>query len=63
MKKEVVDKVKALCCARSEHQFEERKKELDKLLKTEAKTWLEEQMQHKSKWALAFDGGDLGTTS
>jgi len=50
LKKEVVDKVKALYCARSEHQFEERKKELDKLLKTEAKTWLEEQMQHKSKW-------------
>ena len=34
-----------------------REKEVGKLLNTEAKAWLEEQMQHKSKWALAYDEG------
>jgi hypothetical protein len=49
--------VKSLCCARTEHGFDERKKELDKHLNTQAKAWLEEHMQHKSKWALAFHAG------
>ena len=40
-KKEVCDKIKALCCVRTEHQFEETKKELDKMLNREGKAWLE----------------------
>jgi len=40
-KKEVCDKVKALCCARIEHHFEETKKELDKMVNTAGKEWLE----------------------
>jgi hypothetical protein len=34
-KKKVCDKVKALCCVRTEHQFKESKRELDKMLNKE----------------------------
>ena len=40
-KKEVCDKVKALCCVRIEHQFKETKRELDKMLNEAGKAWLE----------------------
>jgi len=40
-KKEVCDKVKALCCVRTKHDFEETKKELDKMVNTAGKEWLE----------------------
>jgi len=36
-KKEVCDKVKALCCVRTEHQFKETKKELDKMINESGK--------------------------
>lgn len=66
-KKEVLDKLKALCMSRSEHQFDETKKELDKLLKKESKLWIDEQMKNKSMLALAFDKGgceyDIMTTN
>ena len=44
-KQEVCDKVKALCCVRTEHQFKETKRELDKMLNEAGKTWLEVQME------------------
>ena len=66
-KKEVSNKVKALCCVRIEHQFKETKKELDKMLNRERKAWLEGQMVDKPKWALAYDEGgfryDIMTTN
>jgi hypothetical protein len=56
-KREVCDKVKKLCCVRTMHEFEETKAELDKMMKREAKEWLDEQMAEKDKWALAYDEG------
>jgi hypothetical protein len=56
-KKEVSDMVKALCCKRTKHDFEETKKELKKVLNREGKAWLDRQMEHKTKWALAYDEG------
>jgi hypothetical protein len=44
-KKEVCDKVKALCCVHTEHQFKETMRELDKMLNQVDKAWLEEQME------------------
>ena len=40
-RKEVCDKVKALCCVRTEHQFKEIKRELDKMVNKAGKAWLE----------------------
>ena len=40
-KQEVYDKVKALCCVRTEHQFKETKRELDKIVNATGKAWLE----------------------
>jgi hypothetical protein len=56
-KKEVSDMVKALCCVRTEYQFKEKMRELDKVLNQAAKTWLQDQMEQKEKWALAYDEG------
>lgn len=47
---EVLDKLMELSMSRSEHQFDETRKELDKLLKMESKLWIGEQMKNKSKW-------------
>jgi len=41
MKKEVCDKVKALCCVCTEHQFKEIKRELDKMVNEAGKAWFE----------------------
>jgi len=49
--------VKSLCSARTEKHFKETEKELDKMLNKESKVWLEQQMDEKSKWALAYDEG------
>jgi hypothetical protein len=56
-KKEVSDMVKALCCVRTEYQFEEKMRELDKVMNKAVKTWLHDQMKQKEKWALAYDEG------
>nr|XP_034604918.1 uncharacterized protein LOC117864969 [Setaria viridis] len=56
-KKEVCDKVKALCCVHIEHHFKEIKRELDKMVNEACKAWFEAQMEHKAKWALAYDEG------
>jgi transposase-like protein len=56
-KKEVSNMVKALCCVRTECQFKEKMRELDKVMKQDAKTWLQDQMEQKEKWALAYDEG------
>jgi hypothetical protein len=54
-RKEVSDMVKALCCVRTEYQFKEKIRELDKVMNQAAKTLLQEQMEQKEKWALAYD--------
>ena len=40
-KQEVCDKVKAICCVRTEHQFKETKRELDEMVNEAGKAWLE----------------------
>jgi hypothetical protein len=57
--KEVCDKVKALCCVRTEHHFKETIRELNKMLNQADKAWLEEQMEQKAKWTLAYDEGSF----
>jgi hypothetical protein len=44
-KKEVCDKVKALYCVHTEHQFKETKREPDKMMNEAGKAWLEAQME------------------
>ena len=44
-KQEVCDKVKALCCVHTEHQFKETKSELDKMVNAAGKAWLEAHME------------------
>jgi hypothetical protein len=58
-KKEICDKVKALCCVCIEHQFKEIMRELDKMLNEAGKAWLDRQMEQKAKWALAYEEGGL----
>ena len=62
-KQEVCDKVKALYCVRTEHQFKETKRELDKMVNAAGKAWLEAQMEQKAQWALAYDKGVSGMAS
>ena len=62
-KHEVCDKVKALCCVRTEHQFKKIKRELDKMINAAGKAWLEAQMEQKAQWALAYDDGVSGMAS
>jgi hypothetical protein len=40
-----------------EHEFKETKRELDKVMNQADKAWLDEQMEHKAMWALAYDEG------
>ena len=49
--------MKILCCVREEKEFEEKLKDLEKILNDRAKEWLKGEMADKSKWALAFDEG------
>jgi hypothetical protein len=56
-KKEVSDMVKALCCIRTKYQFKEKIRELDKVMNQAGKTWLQDQMEQKEKWALTYDEG------
>ena len=49
--------MKILCCVREEKEFEEKLKDLEKILNDRAKEWLKGEMADKSKWALAFDKG------
>jgi hypothetical protein len=59
--------VKELCCKRTEHEFKETGRELDKVMNQDSKAWLDEQMKHKDKWALEYDEGgymyDIMTTN
>jgi hypothetical protein len=41
-----------LCKVKEEKKFEARLKELEKVLNDDAKAWLLEQLQEKSKWLL-----------
>jgi hypothetical protein len=58
-KKEVVQKLKSLCGCQTKEKFEETLAELQKVLNARAKTWLEDQMPQRDKWALAFDAKGL----
>jgi hypothetical protein len=58
-KKEVVKKLKSLCGCQTKNKFEETLGELQKVLNGRAKSWLEDQMPQREKWALAFDVGGL----
>jgi hypothetical protein len=58
-KKEVVKKLKSLCGCQTKDKFEEMLGELQKVLNGRAKSWLEDQMPQREKWALAFDAGGL----
>ena len=49
--------MKILCCVREEKEFEEKLKDLEKILNDRGKEWLKAEMPNKSKWALAFDEG------
>ena len=56
-KKEVADKLKELCNKCTEHEFKETMAELQKMLNRAGKAWLDQQMENKAKWALAYDEG------
>lgn len=56
-KKEVIEKLKALCGAHTEKDFDDKLKALLPDLNHDAKEWLEGEMGDKDKWALAFDEG------
>jgi len=56
-KKEATDKLKELCNKHMEHEFKETMVELDKMLNQAGKAWLDQQMENKVKWALAYDEG------
>jgi hypothetical protein len=58
-KKEVVKKLKSLCGCQTKDKFEEMLGELQKVLNARAKSWLEDQMPQREKWAFAFDDGGL----
>ena len=51
--------MKSLCGCRTKEKFEETLAELHKVLNARAKSWLEDQMPQRDKWALAFDAGGL----
>ena len=54
-----MQKLKSLCGCRTKEKFEEMLVELQKVLNARAKSWLEDQMPQRDKWALAFDVGGL----
>jgi hypothetical protein len=58
-KKEVVKKLKSLCGCRTKEKFEEMLADLQKVLNGRAKSWLEDQMPQRDKWALAFNVSGL----
>jgi transposase-like protein len=58
-KKEVVQKLKSLCGCQTKEKFKETLAELQKVLNARAKTWLEDHMPQRDKWALAFDAKGL----
>jgi hypothetical protein len=49
--------VKLLCYVRTEHEFKEKLRELEKVLNEAGGAWLGRQLEHKEKWALAYDEG------
>ena len=55
--KEVIGKLKVLCSVRTVQAFEEKHEDLVKDLNERAKEWLDNEMEDKNKWALAFDEG------
>ena len=51
--------MKSLCGCRTKEKFKEMLAELQKVLNAWAKSWLEDQMPEREKWALAFDAKGL----
>jgi S-adenosylmethionine synthetase len=58
-KKEVVKMLKSLCACRTKEKFEDTLAELQKVLNATAKSWLQDQMPQRDKWALAFNVSGL----
>jgi hypothetical protein len=54
-----VKKLKSLCGCQTKEEFEETLAELQNVLNGRAKSWLEDQMPQRDKWALSFDVGGL----
>jgi hypothetical protein len=54
-KKKVVQKLKSLCGCRTKKKFKETLAELQKVLNDREKSWLEDQMPQRDKWALEFN--------
>jgi len=53
----VKGRLKLLCAAKAERTFDLRFRKLKELMNEDATEWLEQHMDNKSKWALAFDDG------
>ena len=51
--------MKSLCGCRTKEKFKDMLAELQKVLNARAKSWLEDHMPQRDKWALAFDAGGL----
>ena len=47
--------MKSLCGCQTKEKFEETLAELQNVMNARAKSWLEDQMPQRDKWALAFD--------
>ena len=51
--------MKSLCGCQTKEKFEETLAELQKVLNARVKSWFEDQMPQRDKWALAFNAGGL----
>jgi hypothetical protein len=49
--------LKLLCYVQIGHEFQEKLRELQKVLNPAADAWLKKQLDYKEKWALAYDEG------
>ena len=55
--KKVIKQLKLVCASKVEKTFETRLAKLKGMMNEPATIWLEDQMENKFKWALAYDDG------
>ena len=55
--KKVIKQLKLVCASKTEKTFETRLAKLRGMMNEPATMWLEDQMENKFKWALAYDDG------
>ena len=55
--KKVIKQLKLVCASKAEKTFETRLAKLRGMMNEPATMWLEDQMENKFKWALAYDDG------